>query len=49
MQAKPFLVTFDGKCVNSIDIYKLERNSDGTYTVIVDDAETEKEMNNEQN
>jgi len=40
--------------VNFINIYKLERNSDGTYTVIVDDDDEtktaiEKELKNEQN
>lgn len=54
MKAKSFLVTFDGKRVNFINIYKLERNSDGTYTVIVDDDDEtktaiEKELKNEQN
>lgn len=61
MKVKPILVTVDGKRVNSITRFKLERNCDGTYTAIPDDEtekvthhvisddETEKELSNEQN
>lgn len=49
MKAKSYLVTNDGKVVHIIPLFELKRNSDGTYTAIVDDEVTVKELNNEQN